>query len=152
MSIVKSILKYFSSIEKKKKTFKTVCELIDDPGNHLSTAHQTFKMNKTVFFTKRNIFVKVETNNNFLTTIFFNHSVKFPQPISESYERKLTFEEYSKEFKNMSNERSEDSDRFTFEFFRVIFGRILAYFMYLFIAFLSMAKKLIVFQTFSTRV
>ena len=105
--------KYFCKLEKKNYIYKTISELIDDTGKHLSIQsdilHEQAAFYKKLYSTR-----KLEIN----TETFFNHEIHLNDDQKESCEGNLTYSECGEALKVMKNGKSPGSDGFTVEFYK----------------------------------
>lgn len=115
---------YFCKLEKSNFIKKTMAELIDDQGKHISEQSSILfeqqKFYKTLYSSRRS---DREDNS------FYNHNVKLTQEQSDLCEGNLTFDECALALKHMTNGKSPGSDGFTVDFYK-FFWRDLGPFVY----------------------
>ena len=105
---------YFCKLEKKSCINKTISELIDDAGNHVSDPSKILSQQKD-FYQKLYSTRSLENEN---CEFFFQHDVKLSDEQKNLCEGNLSFRECGEALKNMKNGKSPGSDGFTVDFYK----------------------------------
>ena len=104
---------YFCKLEKKNFIKKTITELIDDAGHHISDQSkillQQHDFYKTLYST---------TNLDCNDESFFNHNIKLTEEQKYLCEGNITFKECAQSLKLMTNGKSPGSDGYTVDFYK----------------------------------
>ena len=104
---------YFCKLEKKNFIKKTITELIDDTGHHISDQSkillQQHDFYKTLYST---------TNLDCNDESFFNHNIKLTEEQKYLCEGNITFKECAQSLKLMTNGKSPGSDGYTVDFYK----------------------------------
>jgi hypothetical protein len=103
---------YFCKLEKKNFIKKTITELIDNAGHHISDQSkillQQHEFYKTLYST---------TNLDCNDESFLNHNIKLTEEQKYLCEGNITFKECAQSLKLMTNGKSPGSDGYTVDFF-----------------------------------
>ena len=110
---------YFCKLEKKNFINKTVSELLDGNGNHISD-HTKILQEQKLFYQKLYSSRGLGCGNN----IFFNHEVCLSEEQKNSCEGNLSYEECGKALLSMKNGKSPGSDGFTVDFYKFFWKNI----------------------------
>ena len=109
---------YFCKLEKRNFVNKTITELIDFCGNHI-TDHEHILEEQVSFFS--NLYksrLELDSQAVHCEEMFLKHNVKLTDTQKESCEGILKLQECSEALRNMKNKKSPGSDGFTAEFYK----------------------------------
>ena len=114
---------YFCKLEKKSSISKTISELINEKGNHISEQ-------STILFEQEQYYRKLYSSNHLCVDneFFFQHDVKLSDEQKNSLEGNLSFKECGEFLKLMKNGKSPGSDGFTVDFYKFFWNDIGALF------------------------
>lgn len=104
---------YFCKLEKKNFIYKTVTEIINDQGDHISDQVDILAEQENFYkslYTTRDI--------DILDNTFFHHDIKLTDEQRELCEGNLSYKECAEALKQMQNGKSPGSDGFTVDFYK----------------------------------
>lgn len=104
---------YFCKLEKKNYIKKTITELVNDEGKHLSKQSDILLEQKKFY---NNLYLSRNTDCG--DNSFFDHNVRLTEEQKEFCEGNLTLNECSKALQLMQNGKSPGSDGFTVDFYK----------------------------------
>ena len=104
---------YFCKLEKRYSINKTITEVIDDQGRHISDQASILQEQQSFY---SNLYSS--KNQEYTDQSFFDHNIKLTDEQKNNCEGNLSYEECSKALKNMINGKSPGSDGFTVDFYK----------------------------------
>ena len=110
---------FFCKLEKKNFIKKTITELIDEKGKHISDQSRVLQEEMNFFktlYSSKNLECDDES--------FFKHNVKLTEDEKDLCEGNISFKECAESLKSMSNGKSPGSDGYTVEFYKVFWRDI----------------------------
>ena len=106
---------YFCKLEKKAFVYKTISELVDKNGHHISNQFEILSEQENFY---KNLYSSRLRENKGNSEIFFQHNVKLTEEQKNLCEGNLSFKECSAALKMMKNGKSPGSDGFTVDFYK----------------------------------
>ena len=104
---------YFCKLEKKNFIKKTMVDMIDNQGNHVSDQKKILSKIQNFY---KNLYSERKTDQ--VDESFFIHNVKLTHDQRDQCEGNLLYDECSYALKNMENGKSPGSDGFTVNFYK----------------------------------
>ena len=105
---------YFCKLEKKNFIKKTITELIDDTGHHISDKSKILLQQHDFYKTLHST-----TNLDCNDESFFNHNIKLQEEQKYLCEGNITFKECTQSLKLMTNGKRPGSDGWTVDFYKI---------------------------------
>ena len=113
---------YFCKLEKKAYITKTISELIDEKGSHISDQSKILSEQEHFY---KNLYGSKHLSSG--ENMFFDHDVKLNDEQRKSCEGNLSFQECGESLKAMKNGKSPGSDGFTVDFYKFFWKDIGAF-------------------------